>query len=56
MTAKKVKKEKYVTFQELRQLEREEEMAFTGPGTHDISRDFGVDVHHKMHFGAPFDW
>ena len=31
-------------------------MAFIGPGAHDVTREFGTDVHHKMHFGAPYSW
>ena len=36
-------------------MEREEEMAFIGPGSHDIIRDFGTDIHHKMHFGSKYN-
>ena len=35
-------------------MERAEEMAMMGPGSHNIIRDFGSDVHHKMHFGKPY--
>ena len=35
-------------------MEREEEMAFIGPGSHDTIKNFGTDIHHKMHFGRPF--
>ena len=37
-------------------MEKDEEMAYIGPGSHDIVRDFGSDIHHKMHFGSPYKW
>ena len=31
-------------------------MAYIGPGAHDVTRKFGADVHHRMHFGKPYGW
>ena len=35
-------------------MEREEELAYVGPGSHEVAKTFGSDVHHKMHFGRPY--
>ena len=40
----------------MREMERKEEFAYVGPGTHNIIKEFGSDVHNKMHFGAPYKW
>ena len=41
-TARSPPKEKLVTFAELRKMQKEEEMAYMGPGAHDTGDDFGT--------------
>jgi len=40
----------------MRKIEREEEAAYVGPGSHIGVVSFGKTVHHKMHFGAPYEF
>ena len=31
-------------------------MSYVGPGSHEVLKSFGADVHHKMHFGKPYEF
>ena len=50
----KKKAKKLVSFQEMRQIQRQQETAHVGPGSTEFQKPFGSDVHHKMDFGNKY--